>query len=192
MNNVQIIPDESGNVIRVSKNNPEYGHVRLQQNRLIIGSNGWVKSNSVTTLLHGTVDDLKEMGITDMKTLPGKIVIRESLEPFSTTEPDRDLKIAGDTGIICCSDGQPIYRKTLYVPNLTAEDELIAHTNSDAIRKANGAGVTELIKNLPVETVSKDSIANEIINDFSMDDTADDIEIESEEHVIEEQGKFEL
>ena len=135
--NVQIIPDELGNVIRVSNNNPEYAHIRLSQSRLVV-NNGFLSKKDVTTLLHGAVEDLREMGIAEMKTLPGKIVVKEQLEPFSTTNPDRDLKIAGSTGIICCVHGEPIYRKTIYTADVTAEDVLLDHTNGDAIREANG------------------------------------------------------
>ncbi len=35
MSKVNIQPDELGNVIRVSKNNPEYGHVRITQDRVV-------------------------------------------------------------------------------------------------------------------------------------------------------------
>ena len=136
-NKVQIIPDELGNVIRVSQNNADYGHLRLQQERVIFGNTGWVNKKTVSTLLHGKVEDLRDMGLQNMTELPGKIIINESLEPFNTNDPDRDLKIAGKTGIICCQDGQPIYRKTMYVSDVNAEDTLVAHNNGDAIREAN-------------------------------------------------------
>ena len=141
-NKVQIIPDDLGSVIRVSQNNSEFGHVRLQQERVTFGNTGWVNLKTVSTLLHGKVEDLREMGIQNMKELPGKIVIRESLEPFNSTDPDRDLKIAGDTAIICCQDGQPIYRKTMYTADVNAEDVLVAHNNGEAIREANGNSST--------------------------------------------------
>lgn len=141
-NKVQIIPDDLGSVIRVSQNNSEFGHVRLQQERVTFGNTGWVNRKTVSTLLHGKVEDLREMSIQNMKELPGKIVIRESLEPFNSTDPDRDLKIAGDTGIICCQDGQPIYRKTMYSADVNAEDVLVAHNNGEAIREANGNSST--------------------------------------------------
>lgn len=136
-NKVQIIPDELGNVIRVSQNNADYGHLRLEQQRVIFGNTGWVNKKTVSTLLHGKVEDLRDMGLQNMTELPGKIIINESLEPFNTNDPDRDLKIAGKTGIICCQDGQPIYRKTMYVSDVNAEDTLVAHNNGDAIREAN-------------------------------------------------------
>ena len=86
------------------------------------------------------MEDLIAIGIDKMDTLPGKIVVKESTEPFSATDPDRDLKVAGSTGIICCTaDGEPIYRTSFYDATGTQEDTLIAHANGDAIREANAS-----------------------------------------------------
>jgi hypothetical protein len=78
------------------------------------------------------------MGLESMEFLPGKIVIKEQLEAFSANDGNRDYKMAGDTGIICCVDGQPIYRKTFFVADATAQDVLVAHNNGAAIKEANG------------------------------------------------------
>ena len=137
---LNIIADDMGNVIRQSSTNSEFGHVRLQQERVTFGNTGWVKKSVLSTLLHGKLEDLQSLGLENIKSLPGKIVIKESLEPFNNTDPDRDYKYAGDTGIICCQDGQPIYRKTFYVSDTTAEDVLVAHTNGQDIKEANGGG----------------------------------------------------
>ena len=40
MSKVQIVPDELGNVVRQSKNNSEYGYVRLQQDRVTYSNGG--------------------------------------------------------------------------------------------------------------------------------------------------------
>ena len=134
---VNILADDMGNVVRQSSTNSEFGHVRLQQTRVTFGNGGWVKKSNISTLLHGKLEDLQELGLESMDSLPGKIVIKEQLEPFSKTDPDRDYKKAGETGIICCVDGQPIYRKTFFVADTTAEDVLIAHNNGQAIKDAN-------------------------------------------------------
>jgi hypothetical protein len=136
-NQVTIVPNETGAKIRISKNNSDYGHVLLKQEKTIIGSNGWVKTTRLHALLHGEVDDLKNIGIKKMKTLPGQIVVKESTTPFKEKNPDMDLKIAGKTGIVCCKDGEPIYRRALYDASMTEVDEFIAHNNSEDIRAAN-------------------------------------------------------
>tara|TARA_R110000851_G_scaffold99383_2_gene214451 strand:- start:1206 stop:1781 length:576 start_codon:yes stop_codon:yes gene_type:complete len=135
---VNIIADDKGNAVRQSNSNPEFGHVRLVQTRVTFGNSGWVKKSNISTLLHGKLEDLQEMGLESMEFLPGKIVIKEQLEAFSQNDGDRDYKMAGDTGIICCVDGQPIYRKTFFVADATAQDVLVAHDNSAAIKEANG------------------------------------------------------
>ena len=146
--NVRISPDEQGNVIRVSKNNPEYGHVRLTQTRVGFSATGWVKRSNLSTLIHGLVEDLQEIGLTADQPLPGNIIIKEQTEAFDANDPDRDLKIAGETGIVCCRHGEPIYRKAFYDASGTLEDEFIAHTNGDAIREANASEETEKKGNL--------------------------------------------
>ena len=150
---------ENGNVIRVSKNNPEFGHVRLVQEKVAIGNGSWVKKQNRSTLIHGTVEDLQAIGIADQKELPGQIVIREQFEPFSSDNPDRDLKIAGETGIVCVGVNQetgevdaPIYRKTFYSMDNFEQDVLIAHTNGNAIREANGVETKKT-------TISKEQLA---------------------------------
>jgi hypothetical protein len=136
-NQVEVLADDMGNVVRLSKNNPEYGFIRLGQTRSIITKDGWLAPKNLTTLVLGKAEDLTTYAKTLGKTLPGKIVVIESLEPFNSKDPDRDYKYAGQTGIICCQDGQPIYRKTQYTLDLNKEDVLVEHTNGDAIRAAN-------------------------------------------------------
>jgi hypothetical protein len=86
--------------------------------------------------LYGTIEDLSKFGYTTGMELPGKILIKESLEPFNTENPEKDYKIAGKTGIVCCLDGQPIYRKTFYNASGTENDIFIAHNNGNAIKAA--------------------------------------------------------
>jgi hypothetical protein len=190
---VNILADDMGNVIRQSSNNSEYAYVRLQQDRVTFGNNGWVKKSNVSTLLHGKLEDLQSLNLQAGATLPGKLIIKESLEPFSKNDPDRDLKYAGDTGIICCVDGQPIYRKTFYVVDETAQDVLVAHNNGDAIKEANGTTTATKIKNATVNEafgVDADTVAESVGVEDTTEEVVDEVE-ESEEEVLEEET-FEL
>ena len=196
---VTIVPDENGGVIRVSKNNPEFGHVRLTQEKVAFGAQGWVNRKVRSTLIHGTVEDLQSIGIADQTELPGHIVIREQLEAFSNENPDRDLKIAGDTGVVCCKQGQPIYRKTFYSMDLDEGDTLVAHTNGDDIREANGTDTNKV-------TISKEKLeeitSNNVVEDEEPKATRrnkkdkEEIEVEIEEaspeEVEVEENSFEL
>jgi hypothetical protein len=181
---VNIIADDKGNVVRQSNTNPEFGHVRLVQTRVTFGNSGWVKKSNISTLLHGKLDDLRDLNLESMEFLPGKIVIKEQLEAFTTNNGDRDYKMAGETGIICCVDGQPIYRKTFFVADTTAQDVLVAHNNSEAIKEANGLDNTN--------TNVKSAITAEA---FGFDDSEDGDEVTAQvtEEVEEEvEETFEL
>jgi hypothetical protein len=139
MSKVVVTGDVNGNVIGVSENNPDYGYVRVEQTGTFINDQGWLRMSKRSTLIKGLVRDLQEANFKAGQELPGKIVVVESLVPFNPENPDRDLKIAGDTGVICRIDDQPIYRQTFFTSNLDAIDELITHTNSEEIREVQAA-----------------------------------------------------
>lgn len=153
MNKVKVVADEFGNVVRVSTNNPEYASIRVEQSTFSF-SKGWMRKKSRTAFIPGVTEELSEMAkqmkLTDGYELSGQIIIKESLEPFNTEDPDRDIKFAGETGVSCKFEDQNIYRKTYYTESKNEEDELIAHTNSDEIRAAmfNGedSEITEIVK----------------------------------------------
>jgi len=136
---VTVAADKNGNVIGVSTNNPEYGYLRVEQTTTQINDEGWLRNVKRSALIKGKVEDLMGTGYKEGTQIPGKIVVRESLEPFNPVNPDRDLKIAGDTGVICRIDDQPIYRQTFFTSNLNAFDELITHNNSEEIREVQAA-----------------------------------------------------
>jgi hypothetical protein len=139
MSKVVVTADTNGNVIGISKNNPEYGYVRVEQNVTQVNDRGWLRNVKRSALIKGKVNDLVEAGLTAGKELNGKIIVVESFQPFNPENPDRDLKIAGDTGIICRVDDEPIYRQTFYTTNVNAVDELIMHTNAEEIREVQAA-----------------------------------------------------
>jgi len=139
MGKVVVTADKNGNVIGISENNPEYGYVRVEQTGTFINDQGWLRLSKRSTLIKGLVNDLLEVGFKNGQELPGKIVVVESLIPFNPENPDRDLKVAGNTGIVCRTDDQPIYRQTLYTTNTEMQDHLITHTNSEEIREVQAA-----------------------------------------------------
>lgn len=149
-NKVNIMADDHGNKIRVSSNNPEFGYIRLQQNTTTIGTNNWLKSQNRSTLVHGKVEEL-ETSFSGIDHLPGQLIIREQITAFDNNNPDRDLKMAGETGVICKAVDKetgeivPIYRKTFFDPTMQMEDTLMPHVNSDEIREANGFEAKETV-----------------------------------------------
>jgi hypothetical protein len=143
---VKIVADATtGAVVRVSETNPDFSSVRLEQVRTVIGSNNFVERKTVSTLLQGSTEDLTAMGFYAGQELPGSIVVEESLTPFNKKSPERDLKIAGETGIVCRVGDQPIYRRSTYSTASNAQDTLIKHDNVEQLRSAyaqnNSAGI---------------------------------------------------
>jgi hypothetical protein len=175
-NTVTVVPDDNGNVIRQSENNAEYGYVRVIQDALIISKRGFVNRKSRSALIIGKLEDLKELGLGKQKKLPGKIVVIESTEPFDAENPDRDLKIAGSTGIICCTgDGEPIYRTTYYDATGLDEDTLIPHANGDAIREANASSAgAEAIAKDEFDGESEEATVEEATAELDDDDIEED------------------
>lgn len=131
---VRVTADATGNVVVQSQNNPEYGYIRVEQDRVIFDDNGFMSRRPVSAIINGLVSDLQSLNWAKDKTLPGNIVVKESLTPFSKKRPEADHKIAGKTGIICSVNGQPVYRKTIYTTVSNAEDVIVKHDNTEAIR----------------------------------------------------------
>ncbi len=135
--NVTVMADDLGNVIGLSKNNPEYGYIRVEQSANQISEGGWLKLVKRSTLIKGKLEDLQEINYQKGDTITGRIIVKESLEPFNPVNPEKNLKIAGDSGIVCSVDGNPIYRDTIFTLDPYAEDEFITHDNGDEIREYN-------------------------------------------------------
>jgi hypothetical protein len=143
---VTVTADENGNVIAVSQNNPEYGSVRIEQSSHQINSKGWLKLTKRSAFIKGLVKDLVAADFKAGQQLTGKIVVKESFTPFNPVNPEKDLKIAGDTGIVCRVEDQPIYRQSFFTTDDNATDELIMHTNTEEIREVQA--ITRSLYNL--------------------------------------------
>lgn len=130
---VKVIGDDTNSAVHTSTN-PEFGYIRVQQVTSTV-NNGWLRPETRTALIHGKLEDLMKAHFEPGMELPGKIVVKESLVPFREENSMRDLKVAGDTEVVCRVDEQPIYRMTYYTTDETAQDVLIQHTNGDEIRE---------------------------------------------------------
>lgn len=161
-NKVVVTADSLGAIIAISPNNPEYGYIRIEQTAPLIDDKGWLKMQKRSALIKGKLEDLQAVDYQAGQELGGKIVIRESLTPFNENNPERDLKIAGSTGVICRVDDEPIYRQTFFTTNENAQDELIMHTNSDEIRYVQAAQ-----KNTKVTVSAGSNSAEQLLADLT-------------------------
>jgi len=133
---IVLADDTTGAVVNVSENNPDYGYVRVSQIRTVVDDNGFLRRKQITALMPALVEDLTEMRLFSGQQLDGKIVVEESLEPFNTKSPERDLKVAGETGIVCTLGGYPIYRRTKFSFDSNASDVSVKHDNVEELRNA--------------------------------------------------------
>ena len=129
---IDIVPNEEGQVYRESQNK-ELHYIRLSQSSLKF-SNNFLKKVTLSCLVFGKLEELKD-AFSNLKSLPGKLVIKESFTPSDPNDLDRDLKRAGsDDAPICLANDKPIYRTIFYDPTASIEDTLIPHTNVEEIR----------------------------------------------------------
>ena len=141
---VKVNADEAGNVVVPSNNNSEWGHIRVEQSCIVFDDKGFARVKSMSALIPGLISDLRSFGWKAGQEIDGKIIAKESLTPFNPKDPERDYKVAGKTGVVCCIDGQPIYRKTFYSTDSNCQDVFvydekgnpISHNNGEAIRVA--------------------------------------------------------
>jgi len=152
---VKVVADlTTGSVIVQSQNNPEYGYVRVEQVVSIIDSNQFLRRKVRSALIHGLVADLKLEKYYNGQELPGNIVVEESMEPFNQKNPEKDLKVAGSTGIVLTKDGNPIYRRTRYTSNLNETDSApIKHDNVEELRTAYSAGQAAVKPNTSFDSI---------------------------------------
>jgi hypothetical protein len=136
---VKVTADKAGNVISKSANNPEWGFIRVEQSRVVIDDQNFAKSTKLSALIYGKTEDLTSFGWEAGTVLPGRIVVEEKTTPFNPKAPEKDLKIAGDTGIVCMLGSEPIYRKNVYRSDAAAIDSTIEHTNGEEIKAAYAA-----------------------------------------------------
>ena len=150
---VKVLKNEDGSVLNVSEKNPEYAWVRVQQIRTIVDETGFLRRKPVSAVVSGHIDDMKAMNFFADQELPGNVLIKESLVPFNSKDPQRDLKIAGDTGIVCTLEGLPIYRKTYWSTKANVEEVLVQHDNKEQIKAAfnNASANSEVFKEMREE-----------------------------------------
>lgn len=134
---VTVKAGKSGKLIEISLNNPEYGHIRLAQVRMGIDEmTGFARLTPISALVPGKIKDLEQWEWNIGDKISGKLIVKEQLTPFNPKEPDRDLKIAGKTGVVCTLGDKPIYRKSFYSLDENANDTLLAHDNYEEILAA--------------------------------------------------------
>lgn len=132
---VRVTALNDGSIVNANEGT-NLGYIRVEQDRWFCNKKGFLKKATVSALLLGDYTSLKSENFFNGQELSGKIVVKESLDAFNPVTPEKDYKYAGKTNVVCCLDGQPIYRKSFYNMDGTDTDEFISHNNSNAIKSA--------------------------------------------------------
>lgn len=111
---------ETGNVVTPNENKPGEASIRLDQ-EVNSMEGGYLNKSRRTVFIGGKIEDLQSLNFRAGQTLPGKIVRRESFEPFYEGQSP---KINPTSGEIMRKNGQEIYFQFQYTENETEPDYL--------------------------------------------------------------------
>lgn len=119
---------ETGLVITPSVNKPEFGTIRIDQEANVF-TNGFFAVQKRTAFVRGRITDLESLGLKDDSTLDGKIIRKESFEPFYENQ---EPKINPQTNEVILTDGRPTYLEFEYTEDKDASDHWVAESNEVA------------------------------------------------------------
>lgn len=119
---------ETGLIITPSVNKPEFGTIRIDQEASVF-TNGFFAVQKRTAFVRGRITDLESLGLEDGSTLDGKIIRKESFEPFYENQ---EPKINPQTNEVVLTDGRPTYLEFEYTEDKNASDHWVAESNEVA------------------------------------------------------------
>lgn len=131
---------ETGNVITVSTKNPKYGTIRLDESHTSF-EGGFVNTQKRTAFLRGEVVALEALGLKDEQKLPGKIIKRESYQPFYEGQSPKIYPNGSEkAGQPVLTNGRETYLEYVYTANNNANpDEWIGEDIVVASEEASSA-----------------------------------------------------
>lgn len=135
MKKVIVTANAAGEVVIPGKTEG-WGYIRVTQIRMVVDENGFAKPKEFSALIKGKLTDLKKFGYVAGQEIDGKVIWKESMKAFNHANPARDYKKAGETGIVCSVNGNPIYRQNFFTTDAEASDVSIEHDNGDVIKAA--------------------------------------------------------
>lgn len=119
---------ETGNVITPNPNKPEFGTVRLDQT-VISRENGFINRSSRTSFLHGKIEDLELMDWKAGQVINGKIVRKQSYEPFYEGQTPKIYPSGHPrAGESVLTNGRESYFQDIYTEDMDAYDGWVSAT----------------------------------------------------------------
>jgi len=123
---VKVTPHPAtGAVITVSKNNSQYGTIRVDSESVSL-ENGFVNRSKRTAFIRGKVEDLQSLGYKAGQVLHGKILKKESFSPFYEGQKS---KINPNNGEIILTNDRETFLDYTYTSDANALDVWVGSTN---------------------------------------------------------------
>lgn len=155
-----------GNFINTTSN-PDVCYMILRQ-EVIEVKNNFPQPKLRSCIFFGTQETLS-MFIENPEMFKGaKIIRKDSFKPFDTKNPERTLKVAGNTGIVCTKEGMNIYTTTEVSWEENAKDVIIEHDNIEEIKAANRSNLSN--------TVNQSRLSRSTSNVLAEYEDVDDLE----------------
>lgn len=127
----------TGLVITPSVNKPLFGTVRVDSENVSL-ENGFMNKSKRSAFIRGSIVDLTSLGLTAGKVMPGKIVKKESYNPFFEGQSP---KINPTTAEVVLTNGRETYLQYDYTADQNAPDLWIGETTlvvSEQVENALG------------------------------------------------------
>ena|SRR5690606_4057021 len=130
---------ETGKVVTENPNKPGEGSVRFDQ-EVNTMEGGYYNKRKRTAFIGGKVEDLESLGLKAGQTMPGRIVQKESYEPFYDGQ---SAKINPTTNEVIQKNGKDVFFQFVYTERETEPDYEWVGVNdqqvSESVANALGA-----------------------------------------------------
>ena len=118
---------ETGAVITPSTNNPAFGTIRLDELKKSL-EGGFGQDQKRSAFVRGSMEFLNSLNLKAGQSLPGKIIKRESFEPFYEGQTP---KINPTTAEIVLTNGRETYLEFVYTEDANATDQWVGANNAE-------------------------------------------------------------
>lgn len=118
---------DTGNVITPSSNNPKFGTIRVDSEHKSF-EGGFVNISKRSAFIRGKMSDLNSLGLRKGQALQGKIIKKESFEPFYEGHAS---KINPQTGEAILTNGRETYLQYEYTADKNACDTWVGETPAE-------------------------------------------------------------
>lgn len=125
----------TGLVVTPSTKNPLWGTFRVDSENVSM-ENGIMNRSKRSAFIRGQLLDLNSLGLKADQALPGKIIKRESFEPFYVGQP---AKLNPTTMQVVLTNGRETYIEFAYTEDVNAPDVWVGDTTAQVADAVAGA-----------------------------------------------------